>query len=288
MNSLTPKVHWLLQNDTFKENLEPLKNAIITSGASFKEEKYVPFLEVRDDLYKLFWDGSKLPPCVIFYGSINFAQQIQRSVPWVPGTYCNAKHLECTSYYPHFEKYLLNVPYCMVPVGSLLEDNSQRRFIFDTFGYADTIFIRPNRGNKLFAGMTVSQSEITRELHYCITRSGVLENELVLVSRPRRIAREWRFVVANNEIVTGSQYLVNGNLEVSEDTGNAGIFLRMVLDVVKWEPDRVFVVDVCECNGQDYILELNSFSCSGLYACDKRKVVDAVNKVATAEWQEYL
>jgi hypothetical protein len=278
-----------LQNDIFKEDLNPLKEAILTSGAIFKEEPYVPF-EHPDDagrrLNQICWDGSKVPPCVVFHGSIPFAQQIVRNVPVVPGAYYNSKNLECTSYYPYFSKYLLNVPYAMLPVGALLEDNPQRRFVFDTFGYADTIFLRPNKGNKVFAGLTVSQDEITRELHYSITRSGVSTDELVLVSRPRRVSKEWRFVIADRQVITGSQYMVDGHLEVSEDIGHVGELLQSMINNTQWEPERVYVVDVCECNGEKYIVELNSFSCSGLYACDKSKIVNAVNKAALADWKE--
>jgi hypothetical protein len=58
-----------------------------------------------------------------------------------------------------------------------------------------------------------------------------------------------------------------------------------MLAAVSWRPDPVLVMDLCESDGKIYLLELNSFSCSGLYACDLDAVVEAASKIARSEWE---
>jgi hypothetical protein len=61
---------------------------------------------------------------------------------------------------------------------------------------------------------------------------------------------------------------------------------------VAWEaarlyrPEAAWTIDVCRTvHDNYYVLELNSFSCSGLYKCDKDAVVRAVSRAALEDWQ---
>ncbi len=108
---------------------------------------------------------------------------------------------------------------------------------------------------------------------------------LVVVSTAKEIDREWRLVVADDEIVASSQVRVDGAISVSEGCPEKVLeFGRSMLADICWRPDPVFMLDVCEARGRLRLLELNSFSCSGLYACDLRDVVRAVSKVAERAW----
>ena len=44
-------------------------------------------------------------------------------------------------------------------------------------------------------------------------------------------------------------------------------------------------MDVCESDEKLYVLELNSFSCSGLYACDLSEVIRTASEIAEREWR---
>ncbi|NLX96530.1 MAG: ATP-grasp domain-containing protein [Rhodopirellula sp.] len=108
---------------------------------------------------------------------------------------------------------------------------------------------------------------------------------LVVVSTPKEIGREWRLVVARDEVVAASQYRDHGAISVlrgcPEDVSQ---FVADVLSRVHWRPDSVFMMDVRESEDRLCVLELNSFSCSGLYHCDLAAVVRAVSEVAEEEW----
>lgn len=54
----------------------------------------------------------------------------------------------------------------------------------------------------------------------------------VVIAAPREIGREWRVVVAGDEVVAASQYADEGTLRE-----------------VRWRPDPIFRLDVCESAG---------------------------------------
>jgi len=46
-------------------------------------------------------------------------------------------------------------------------------------------------------------------------------------------------------------------------------------------------MELCKSNGDILLLEINSFSCAGLYSCDYDKVVKAVSSAALKDWRDY-
>jgi len=51
-----------------------------------------------------------------------------------------------------------------------------------------------------------------------------------------------------------------------------------------WQPDIAYACDVGIVNGSPKIIELNSFSSSGFYACDISKIIHAIDRVAIMEY----
>ncbi len=62
-------------------------------------------------------------------------------------------------------------------------------------------------------------------------------------------------------------------------------FVERMLREVRWRPDPIFMVDVCESAGRPWLVELNGFSCSWLYRCDLAAVVARASEVASQAWQ---
>ena len=85
--------------------------------------------------------------------------------------------------------------------------------------------------------------------------------------------------VYKNQIITGSLYLV-GEERVDETIrgGYLENYLSEVLKEVSWYPESVYAIDICESEGELYVLELGSFSCAGEYACDLSAMSNLVPK----------
>jgi hypothetical protein len=213
--------------------------------------------------------------CVIGYGTFPFARQIQLHRRWLPGAWCAPEYLDCTCYFAYFGKFLLNQQYAILPG---VEAVRQQDWLFGVFGRNDVVFARPSGCNKLFTGRCIARDDFTAAL----APARYDPATLVVVAAPKEIAREWRLVVAEDRVIAASQYAQEGNRSV-EPGCPQGVrdFVQAMLLEVRWRPDPIFMVDVCESDGQLWLIELNGFSCSWLYQCDLAAVVAEASRLAT-------
>jgi len=273
------EVKWLIEDYEGDGSLNGIISEVRTQGMQCEVINYIPFMGGKYDHYK----DDEL---VIFYGSLNLAAQLQREKPWIPGPICNFKQLCCLTYYSHWGQYLFNKDYIMLPI---LELSRRREEIYKQFGVDDCIFIRPDSGAKTFYGNVYPSEELDSELKIMEGyASKPLDEILVVISSPKPIDKEWRVVVAHQYgVIAASQYKKDGKLNEERGCPQEVIEIANRIAMEEWQPDKMYTVDVCESNGQFYFLEVNSFSCSGLYACDPKPIVDIASKVALEEWEDY-
>lgn len=112
------------------------------------------------------------------------------------------------------------------------------------------------------------------------------EESIVVISSPKTIVNEWRFVVAAGEVVAGCLYQCGTDKAFDSNYDPAAFQLASEIAALGYEPDPVWVVDICETSDGEYrMLEIGGFSFSDLYACNKLDVVVAVSNVAKLVWQ---
>jgi hypothetical protein len=257
-----------------------LKAELTRQKVPFELAKYVPF---ESGTYK---DPKDVAPdgCVLFYGSLNLMRQLLREKSWIPCGWCTLKNFECSTYYTYFGKFLLNQDYIMMPATELLR---QKEFVYDKMGIDGCVFVRPSSGFKEFAGAVVPLEEMNKN---ALGFGFYHENPelLTVVTAPKVITKEWRFVVAKKKVITGSQYRLGKDVEpeLVDTTCEAALYAQSIVDAVEWEPDPIYTLDVCESNGELFLLELNAFSTSGLYDCDLETIVRVASEMAVEEWKE--
>jgi hypothetical protein len=155
-------------------------------------------------------------------------------------------------------------------------------WLYEVFGKNDEVFARPAGCNKVFTGRCIFRDDFASALGP--TRYDPAT--LVVVAAPREIGREWRLVVAGDRVIAGSQYAVAGSKCVEGGCpAEVCVFAEAMLAEVRWRPDPIFMLDVCEAEGDLQLVELNGFSTSWLYACDVAAVVAAVSELARMEWE---
>jgi hypothetical protein len=275
------QVNWLLEKDTFDEGLEPLKNAIKKQGHNYIEVGYVPF---ESGTYDQFEDED----CVICYGSLNLMRHLRRIKKWVPGPIMDLPNLECTKYYTYFGKYLINSDYTMMPLNEMLRRRFELLKQFD-----GQFFVRPSTGFKSFTGQVVNGDKWDEDVEWI--KEWGSQSEIVVVSSAKNVSTELRFVVADHKIIAGSQYKLNGELEVLswEHVACGRDYYNCAAEIAsdKWEPDRAYTIDIASVVNKDGLvsyglMEINSFSASGMYACDWAAIVKAANEIAVDEWEK--
>jgi hypothetical protein len=179
-------------------------------------------------------------------------------------------------YYPRLHKHLLNKNYLILPWGSL----------FDSFDWLaekiGPLFIKPNSGSKYFTGQVITDKSHLENLNL---HGDLKPDTLIFLSSAKPIEKEYRFVICNRKVVAGSLY--SPHEEGDCENGKAGLFASYLVKDLVWQPDEVYTLDICEVSGKMYVLELNSFSCAGLYECDPYKVVKAVSTQAEKDFKDF-
>ena len=218
--------------------------------------------------------------CVIFAGSIELTEIIKKELPHCyPVAYCTKANYFCSKYYSYFGKLLFNDKYFLISLKELVRN---KFFYWGVLGKEALIFIRPDSGQKPFQAQLLDLLDLDN-FH---SKNKDIEHELVLVSSPKNIQGEYRFIVTKYEEIIGhSTYRYQGQItKIPSVPTKALEFCKEVLKI-KYFPDSVFVIDICEDNDENYwIMELNSFSSSGLYESNKENIVKRVTEIAKEEF----
>jgi len=169
---------------------------------------------------------------------------------------------------------MLNQSYTLLPCAEAIR---QAEHLFQVHGHDGNVFVRPDTLFKLFRGGLVTKAGLEGALAPAMFDP----TTLVLVASPREVVREWRLVVAHSEVIAASQYMLRGEISTSAGCpAEVRSFAEEVLRQVTWRPDPLFMLDVGESEGQLHVVELNSFSCSGLYDSDVGPVVKVASETA--------
>jgi len=264
-------VKWIVEEFHPDNSFQKLADEVRRQGMVCEVLKYWPFESGSYDIYS---DAD----CVLFQGSINLGLQLQREKSWRPGLWFNQQNFECSTYYAYWGGYLLNRDYIMVPAGDLVRKSP---WLFNVFG--QRLFIRPNSGVKTFAGRVFQHTSLKVEWPEQFV--DVSLEDLVVVSEAKRVDQEWRFVIARGEVVTGCQYKHNGKFEQKPGFPDEAAGLAGEIAQSGFQPGPMYVLDICRVSDKYYLMETNSFSCSGLYECDMEMIVKAATQLAIEEWK---
>lgn len=276
-------VGWLLDGDMFPHYRDELVDAVRSQGhiAKLVHAPSPPFR--WDDVGCSYGDTFPADHCVVSHGDIELVTRIFHEQRWRPGAFATVENYLCSSYVNHFGEFWLNRDYAMLPFGDL---ERRKQFLFDSFGIDGRVFIRPDSPLKLFTGQTASIESFDSDLEYM----GFYEfprQSLVVVSTPKTIKREWRFVVAEQDVVSGCLYSENGAFAPKPEVDMDAMGLAETVASKDYAPDPVWIVDICQTSDDDYhLLEIGGFSFADLYACNKSDIVRAVSAVAFSLWQE--
>src|SRR5206468_7966964 len=139
----------------------------------------------------------------------------------------------------------------------------QRARLFAEFGRDGRVFARPTSVHKLFVGRLIAEGDFETAL--APTRYD--PETRVLIAEPRPVGREWRLVVAGDEVIAASRYAEGGVRDVAAGCPDEVLgFALRVLSEAGWMPDELFMVDVCGTAGGLRMVKLYIVSCSWLSA----------------------
>ena len=273
-------MNWLLDATAFDTYHDELVDSIERYGDKVVSLKHPDppyhWSDIEGRIRSTFPKGTM----VITHGDIDLVGKVIDYGDWVPGAFATVENFRCSSYFPHLGKHLLNRDNFVLPFAEL---GQQAEYLFRELGRNGKLFVRPDSPLKLFTGMEIGQDTWSRDLDYMSIYEFPLDT-LVVVSSPKDIESEWRFVVANQKIVDGSMYKHHGDMCVKPGYDAQALEFARAIAALGYEPDPVWVLDIAKTGAGEYaVVEIGGFSFANLYACSKDLVVEAVSKVISVK-----
>jgi hypothetical protein len=186
------------------------------------------------------------------------------------------RRYDCSSYYNHFNWHLLNEKYVMLPLNDIVRQYDDLLSYFR----CNQLFIRPDSSQKPFTGF-ITDKNYKNEINYHLKRLN--SNPMCLIAPKKDILEEYRLVINKKSVVTGCQYIKNGEIDIKSGVPDDIIkhVEGIILSQVSWSPDDIYVLDVCrvETDGPETdikVVEINALSTSGMYECDLNKILDII------------
>ncbi len=233
----------------------------------------ISFYGFPDEIVKLPQQFKEEPFFV--YGTIQFVKHITKH-------YSNAISFYSQSGY-NVSEYLSKSP---------IEFFLNKDAIFSTFGlvknnfhyYANlfptkSFFMKPNSGGKTFTGFVVTSENYKHEFNSLDKISSAVNNTLVAISPVFEVIEEYRFMIVEQQAVSGSKYFSKQKLDMSPDVPQhiyefAQSFAQLPLEQ---KPDIAFVCDVgVLSDGSLKVVELNAISTADFYMADPVAIFKAL------------
>jgi hypothetical protein len=260
------QVHWLIETGVFPNTAARVTHAI----------------EARSSRWSAYFDGiaeHALPPVdapVIFWGALGSAYGEQVAKRWRPGAIGDVTRFECSAYLRGLpEVRFANSDAVFTTVADLVAAPEK---VLADFAQRDQIFVRPNSALKPFSGRQLAVPKLSlAALDHGFYYDD--ENLAIVVSTPKRVAREWRFVIGDGDVIAGCEYEASRH-GVGNDVPTAVTDVARQVANAAWQAAPLYVVDIGEVDGALCVMELNPFSGADLYYCDAPRVVDIAARIA--------
>jgi hypothetical protein len=268
------KTTWIMQTNMGENSdIQEYVQAVRDSGADVIEVEYKAF---SDDYPNIDIAGP-----VVVYGAVNWVKNIQKAGLYPLGIFGTPETFTYKSWAEHYGSMLLNSPDStqLTTIGDFCSDKRDPN---------EDIFVRPQHDTKTLVGRVWTTSEFKKWCLEAATgkHAEVDANTPIVVATPYGIEAEWRLFVVDNKVVGASQYHKKGRLFKSPGAPQDILdFAEKV--IAKWMPAPAYTLDLCRSAGNCYIVEAQGFNSAGQYACDVKKVADAVNEVAVKLWKQH-
>lgn len=256
-------MHWILQDNMFAEEAyNDLVFALERFNIPHSVHKVVPFV---GELLPEPQLDTKNVICIGSYSMRHFA----RKHGWTPGVY-DLEPYNFTLQLEHWGQHMLNA------------DSHVCAFKDVKFQH-EVQFLRPIDDSKHFAGRVFEQAEFEEWQHKVVdlkeqTGSSLSGDTMVQMCNPKQIYQEIRYWIVDGQIVTRSIYKTGTRVHYDSNVDERfdEYVWERINRVTGWQPERAFVIDVCDTPQGMKIVEINTINSAGFYAGDMQRLVMAL------------
>lgn len=257
------QVRWIIQDGLSVKDLGNFKRIFQKKNIRFDIVQVRPFENKIPDWLLDVND-------VIVYGSVSFIQNCSQFSNLSSGIFFNSDKFNIERYLKEYKELLLcfSDKTVVVTIKGLLELDITPN---------ELVFIRPNNDDKSFDGQLKKFKEIRIWLSDIeqYENNGLNEVSKVVISPPYAIKEEWRLWIINGKVVSATQY--RNNFRLNKKKGCPIDVIQFAESACKiYTPDDVFVMDICRCGDELFILECGGFNSAGFYEADLESIVLSV------------
>jgi hypothetical protein len=216
-----------------------------------------------------------------FYGSTRLLEIADRNYRSTGGVFIN-QDFDTTGLVPVSlepkRNDVLNTCRGVHPLSRVFDSTNLPEFL-KAYGDRKIIFVKPDTSLKLFPGLVINEKNWKDTLERTDVQAALSSSPKaeVCVSPYKEIWAEWRFFVVDGQVVTGSRYYSNGTLDVR--AADPDILLIAEAATRKWMPLETCVMDLALTKDGLKVVEFNSVNSSGLYDCDPKKILKALQEL---------
>ncbi len=258
MEGILMKLTWVIEPEMWEGHAEAMSSAVASLGQSLRItdvalEKPLPDLEGN----------------VVVHGSFELARKVIVEVNWNPGVICMLDNYRWTTYAKKLSpEILLNRGWEVSTTSRLVELAESQKL--------EGCFVRPDAGNKSFGGTAFIGNRILwPAMARMFLRTG--GDIPIIISSLKEIGDEYRLVVVGENVVAGSRYMRNGDIDI--ESGAPAEAVKMAeRALLYWRPDSAFVIDVAETDDGYKVVEYNAFSTADWYGCDLLPILKAIGE----------
>lgn len=286
------KIRWLIEKNVFPENEKLITDALKVLKKHYNKEEVFDYKFVNYNDFNIIKDNSDID-ILLYYGSINqtlrllkkssksFVNVLQSGLMY-PIAWFNNHNLSYHIYSSYWNKYILNKELCYLTFKEL---KRQKENLYH-FGYP--IFIRPDNNVKTFTGELVAYDKFDSWYQNIQEKYNPEPEMFVLVAKNQNILNEWRFIVVNKEVITGSLYQKAGLYESNPIIDPKALELAKIIASEEWQPDEAYVLDICQTKDGYSLLEIGSVNTASWYDCNYKDAMMSLTNLAINNHNDFF
>ncbi|NIG52974.1 ATP-grasp domain-containing protein [Chitinophaga sp. Cy-1792] len=263
-----PNIQWVVQqNLTTPDHLRQIQAACNTLRIPVITVMVIPFTDTLPDFEKQHNS--------IIYGSTTFHALAAKDPLLKKGVFYDADKFSMANYLEVWKEHMLNYGAVTTTFYDLITQSS--------YPNDKLLFIRPDGDDKSFAGEVKRFDEIAAWYKQVIQAGNFDLNEHtpIIAGEPYNIAKEWRLWIVKGKVVAASQYREFFKLKKAAGCPDDVIAFAEAR-CKEYTPHDVFVMDVCLCSEQLFIVECGTMNAAGFYEGNVFDIVKAVSEYVVA------
>ena len=257
-------IQWVVQSNLISQpDFEGLKNACDKIDVKFVGIHIIPFT----DSLPYFERNADY----IIYGSTTFNNLAFKHKELCKGVFFDEESFSIENYNAKWKCFMLNYSAIITTFKALINHGK--------YEPGKPLFIRPNDDSKSFAGEVKRFGEIEEWYKKLVIaeNTNLSSESKIVVSEPYSIQYEWRLWIVNKKVIAASKY--REYFRLKKERGCLVSVIQFAEERCReYTPHDVFVMDVCLCGDDYYIVECNCMNGAGFYNANIESIVSGVTE----------